>query len=219
MNEDDAPETEQFDPEAVLAILERHGVKYVMVGGYAARLHGSERPTRDVTPATTDDNLGRLADALAELGACIRTEAVPEGLPFAASAESLRGVTTLNLQTRHGELDLTFRPDGTSGYDDPSQGATIRPVGQVQVRVASLADVIRSKEAAGRSKDWEALPELYKLAGGSTSPHLRQSATESAHQPQRTPSADERIAAARKAAARGARRVDRGDRPDGDPQA
>jgi hypothetical protein len=90
----DQPGVEQFDPESLLAVLERHGVAYVLVGGYAARLHGSLRPTSDVdvTPATTEENLARLAAALTELGARIRTKAEPSGLAFAASAESLRGV-------------------------------------------------------------------------------------------------------------------------------
>jgi hypothetical protein len=40
-------------------VLERYGVEYVIVGGYAARVHGSTRPTRDVdvTPATSAENL------------------------------------------------------------------------------------------------------------------------------------------------------------------
>jgi hypothetical protein len=85
----DQPDVAQFDPEPLLAVLERHGVAYVLVGGYAARLHGSLRPTSDVdvTPATTEENLARLAAALTELGARIRTEAEPSGLAFAASAE------------------------------------------------------------------------------------------------------------------------------------
>jgi hypothetical protein len=106
---DDPDQQVQFDAEPILAVLERHGVEYVIVGGYAARMHGSARPTRDidVTPATTVENLDRLSAALRELDARIRTDAVPEGLPFAASGESLVGQRMLNLQTRHGELDLT----------------------------------------------------------------------------------------------------------------
>ena len=100
-----------FDAGPILTTLERHGVQYVIVGGYAARMHGATRPTRDVdvTPATTQENLDRLAAALRELDARVRTDAVPEGLPFNASGESLRGQRLLNPQTRHGELDLTIR--------------------------------------------------------------------------------------------------------------
>ncbi len=122
-------------------MLERHGVAYVIVGGYAARMHGSMRPTRDVdvTPATTRENLDRLAAALRELDARIRTNAVPEGLPFSTSGEALAGHRMLNLQTRHGELDLTIRPAGfEGGYDELIGRSGHRSLGQIQVRVAGL---------------------------------------------------------------------------------
>ena len=156
-----------FDAEPILAVLDRHGVEYVIVGGYAARMHGSMRPTRDVdvTPATTGENLDRLAAALRELDARIRTDAVPEGLPFSTSGEALAGHRMLNLQTRHGELDLTIRPAGfEGGYDEVVARSIQCSLGQIRVRVAALEDVIRSKELAARDKDIRALPELYRLA-------------------------------------------------------
>lgn len=199
----DSPGAQEFDPTPVLAVLERHGVEYVLVGGYAARVHGSARPTQDVdvTPATTLANLIRLAAALAELDARIRTEGEPAGVPFAASADSLAGIRTLNLQTPLGALDLTFQPDGTAGYDDLNRNAVLHPVGGVQVRVAALADVIRSKEAAGRAKDLRALPELYELAGSRPDPDLPVPAWH-APRPPGQPTAAERIDAAREAARR-----------------
>ncbi len=63
-------------------------------------------------------------------------------------------------------MDLTFHPAGVEGFEDPDRSATLHPVGEVPVRVAALADLIRSKTAAGRPKDVEALPELRRLAGG-----------------------------------------------------
>ena len=156
-----------LDAPALLEVLERHRVQYVVVGGYAAELHGSVRRTVDVdvVPSTTADNLERLADALREVQAKIRTEGLPEGLPFSPSGEAMVGMTMLNLVTTHGELDLNFTPSGTAGYEDLHTDATTFSVGRVQVQVASLADVIRSKTAAGRAKDFDALPELNQLAG------------------------------------------------------
>lgn len=164
---DDPTEPREFDAEPILAVLDRHGVEYVIVGGFAARMHGSTRPTRDVdvTPATTRENLDRLTTALRELDARIRTDAVPEGLPFTTSGEALVGHRMLNLQTRHGELDLTIRPAGfEGGYDELVARSIHRSIGHIRVRVAALEDVIRSKEVAARDKDIRALPELYRLA-------------------------------------------------------
>ena len=54
-----------LDAAALLEVLERHRVAYVVIGGYAAELHGSVRRTVDidVVPRTTLDNLERLAKA------------------------------------------------------------------------------------------------------------------------------------------------------------
>ena len=69
----------------ILECLERHQVRYVLIGGLGAVLHGSPIPTldADICPARDLENLERTAAALVELGARIRTEDVPEGLMFA----------------------------------------------------------------------------------------------------------------------------------------
>jgi len=154
-------------PGPILEALGRHHVDYVLIGGYAARQHGATRPTQDIdiTPSTDLENLGRLAAALKDMGAGIRVDEIPEGLAFDSSAEALRGMKMLNLRTPHGDFDLTFAPAGVDGYDDLVRSATPRNVDGVTVQLASLPDIIRSKEAAGRQKDGLALPELRRLAG------------------------------------------------------
>lgn len=155
-----------FDAERLLGVLGEEGVAYVLIGGYAAQLHGAGRPTVDidVTPARDHENLTRLTAALQRLNARIRTPDEPEGLPFATSAAALRGLKMLNLVTKFGELDLAFPPAGTDGYESLSANATPHTIGTLVVRVASLDDVIRSKETANRAKDLDALPELHHLA-------------------------------------------------------
>ena len=173
-----------LDASALLEVLERHRVQYVVVGGFAAELHGSVRRTADVdvVPRATADNLERLAAALREVQAKIRTAGLPEGLPFSPSGEAMAAMTMLNLVTTHGELDLNFTPSGTAGYEDLHVDATTFAVGRVQVQVASLADVIRSKTAAGRPKDFEALPELHQLAGTGSDSDVRPAAPRSARE-------------------------------------
>ncbi len=63
------------------------------------------------------------------------------------------------LITRHGPLDISFNPDGTTGYDSLAPAAVIRPIGNHPgVAIADLADIIHSKTAAGRAKDLAQLP-------------------------------------------------------------
>ena len=156
-----------FNPRAPLAVLDRHDVEYVVVGGYAANVHGAVRPTKDidVAPATTTQNLTRLVAALRELEAGIRVDEMPEGLPFDTSAEALKGMKMLNLRSRFGDLDLTFTPAGfPGGYADLIGRAREHVVDGLSIWVAALQDVISSKAAANRPKDQDALPELIRLA-------------------------------------------------------
>lgn len=155
----------EFNPSAILELLARHDVSYVLIGGYAALLQGSGLTTIDIdiVPARARSNLANLAAALTDLDAKIRA-AGTEALAFSASAESLQGLSVLNLTTRFGDLDLAFSPSGfADGFDALRVGATAMKVDGISVLVASLDDVIASKEAAGRDKDFEALPRLIRL--------------------------------------------------------
>jgi hypothetical protein len=161
----------ELDLHRLLEVLDRNGVGYVMIGGMAAVIHGSPFPTEDVdiTPAPTRDNLERLSTALRELDARIRVEGVENGLPFDHSADSLGAVRSWDLTTRFGDLDLSFVPSGTSGYTDLSRDARRLELFGVMVQVASLADVVRSKQAANRPKDQRVLPTLRELLAGERS--------------------------------------------------
>jgi len=154
-----------FDPAAVLAVLLEHRVRFVLIGGIAAAIHGSPYVTTDVdiTPQADNENLQRLSNALRALDAKVRSEAEPGGVPFAHDAESLARGSIWNLTTRHGDVHIVLQPAGTSGHDDLARDASELDILGVSVRVASLADVVRSKAAAGRDKDRLQLPLLRRL--------------------------------------------------------
>ena len=158
------PEPE-FRPELLLEVLARHGVRHVLVGGFAGVIHGSPYVTTDVdvVPDTDPANLQRLSAALDDLHAHVWAEGEPEGLPFDHDPASLAASRMWNLVTDHGRLDITFEPSGTAGYDDLARDAMHLVILGTQVDVASLADVIRSKEAAGRDKDHLVLPVLRRI--------------------------------------------------------
>lgn len=144
-----------LDPEQLLKTLQRRKVDFVLIGALAARLYGFPRVTADadIAPATDARNLERLAAALNDLDAKVYTESVPEGLPFDCSAKTLARARMWNLVTRAGRLDIAFEPAGVDGYDDLSKDAERFEAFGVRFLVASLDDIIRSKEAAGRPKD------------------------------------------------------------------
>jgi len=156
---------EALQPQELLEVLARHRVDYVLIGGLAATLHGSSALTNDadICPDPSPENLERLAAALRELDARVRSDADPEGVPFPVNAEFLRQMRLVNLTTRFGDFDIAFQPDGSHGYDDLAESGIEIAIDGTIVRVASLTDIIRSKEAADRPKDRATLPILYAL--------------------------------------------------------
>jgi hypothetical protein len=155
-----------FDPVRILETLNDEGVDYVVVGGFAAVIHGSSLPTRDVdiVPAREAENLDRLGRALTRLGAMIRTQGDPVPDPmdgaFLASTSAM-----LNLVTDCGDVHLVFTSAGqTGGFDGWRRHASEEEVSEgVTAFVASLDDIIDSKRAADRLKDQRALPCLESL--------------------------------------------------------
>jgi hypothetical protein len=154
-----------FDPDRLLKALSRHKVNFVLIGALAARLHGFPRLTADadITPSGDKPNLERLSAALNDLAAKVYTESVPEGLPFDCSAATLARARMWNLVTSAGRLDIAFRPAGVEGYDDLKKHAERFEAFGVRFLVASLDDIIRSKEAAGRPKDLDDVAILHAM--------------------------------------------------------
>jgi len=156
-----APEP-AFDPRPILQALQDHSVDFIVVGVMAAVAQGAPVYTRDldVTPSSAADNYGRLAEALRTIDAKLR---LPDGeaLGFPIEARFLAGNTACTLLTRTGVLDLVYIPAGTRGYEDLRRNAVELDLGTGHpALVASLIDVIRMKEAAGRPKDEATLPAL-----------------------------------------------------------
>ncbi len=156
-----------FDPREICRALNDEDVAYVLIGGFAAAVHGSPLPTTDIdiVPQRADKNLERLARALVRLGAKIRTDTGP--VPTRIDAAFLSSMPfMLNLVTDYGDVDLTFEPAGPAttfeAWNARASDIAIAPA--IVVRVAALHDVIASKRAAGRPKDIAALPYLESLA-------------------------------------------------------
>src|SRR4051812_39536568 len=133
-----------FDGGAILEVLHRHDVAFVLIGGFAAAAQGSPIPTYDVdiTPDGSPENLARLSAALTELNAKVRVEG-EDPLAFAHDAATLAAVAVWNLTTRFGDLDIATTPAGTRGYEDLRRDAIEVTIRGTPVLLASLADIVR----------------------------------------------------------------------------
>ena len=164
----DAPaEPSPLDIAAIIGVLNRHRVKYIVIGGVAAAAWALSEgvvipPTEDIdiTPDASRANMQRLSRALKELDARVRSEAVPAGLPFDHDGTSLANAQLWNLICRHGPIDLAIEPSGTTGYSDLALRARVVVVEGVETPLADLEDIVRSKRAADRPKDRLSLPAL-----------------------------------------------------------
>lgn len=144
-----------------------------MVGGIAGRAYGAERPTHDVDCLAHRSlaNLRRLASAMRELNARLRVEGLSDEeaaeLPVVIDGERLARMEISTWRTDAGDFDvLADMPDRAGRhlrFEELAARANIVRYGGIDVLVASLEDVIASKEWAARPKDHEALPELRRL--------------------------------------------------------
>jgi hypothetical protein len=153
---------ERFDPYAILAALERQRVSYVLIGGFARVLHGTEESTNglDLAPSLRDENLRRLGLALDDLDARLSNGKRP------ALDSDLQPHDLLDLRTEAGDLKVVPEPAGTRrGYDDLRRAATREPIGRgLRPSVASIGDLARMLAALGREQDLLPLQQLRTLA-------------------------------------------------------
>jgi hypothetical protein len=148
----------QPDPYALLQALDRHRVTYILIGGFARIVQGTEEMTYglDLTPSLREQNLERLERALRELEAR-RTD----GRELSLAPEPLASEPVYELETRYGKLKLVPEPAGTRGYDDLRRAATREPLGRgVRPSVASVGDLARMLSALGDDKR---IPQLMQL--------------------------------------------------------
>ena len=149
--------------DRIAETLAAHQVNFVVIGNYGAQLHGVEVQTQDADMAFQREkrNLERLMAALAELGAAIRFEGGTVTLPT-HDPQLLAQGEIWNLRTVYGDLDLLYSPAG-GGYKELLRNAEWVTVRGYPVLVASLDDIILSKELADRDKDHHSLEELRRF--------------------------------------------------------
>jgi hypothetical protein len=138
-------------------------IDFVVIGGLAARAHGSPRITEDLDicydPAP--GNVERLAALLRDWKAYLR--GVEPGLPFIMDERTFRDTPVMTLSTTHGALDVMDRVAGVGDYGRVLAASVPISAGPVTFRALDLPALLAAKRATGRPRDLAQIPELEAL--------------------------------------------------------
>jgi predicted nucleotidyltransferase len=149
--------------QGLLTLLATGRVRFIVIGGGAAIVHGSARTTYDldVVYARDAENLRNLVAALGPLQPYLR--GAPPGLPFRLDERTLQAGLNFTLTTTRGDLDLLGEVAGGGSYEQLLPFTQEIDTFGVRCLCVTLEKLIHLKRAAGRSKDLEAIAELQAL--------------------------------------------------------
>ena len=134
--------------------LNKHKVKYILIGGMAAILYGSPRITKDtdILIEPTLDNCQRLWEAL---------KAANFGTADLTTAKKILK-NEINIFKDYVRLDVLIKSKGLR-FEEAWKNRVIKRIKGVVLPTISLSDLILSKKAVGRGIDIEDIKILKKI--------------------------------------------------------
>lgn len=149
------------DINQLLRLLIQNNVDCVLVGGYAAVVHGSATVTRDLDVCLDfqPDNIQKLLKALENINPCARAGSGMISL-FDYSIERLSQLNNLYIKTDLGKLDLLGLITGVGSYADVKKHSIKIDLFGLPCHVLDIDSLIKAKQAVGRPKDQQMVLEL-----------------------------------------------------------
>jgi hypothetical protein len=157
------PAPQESRAQKIVAILRRHGVEFMMIGGQAEVLMGSPRVTfdTDICYRRTPEDLERVAAALKEMKATLR--GAPPDLPIILDARALALGNNYTFNTLLGPLDLLGWVEPIGDFQSLLPGSEAVAMDGAALRLIGLDDLIRVKQRIGRPKDRDSLLQLLAI--------------------------------------------------------
>ena len=155
-----------LDPAKILRALNTEPeLRYVLIGGLAVATHGGTRLTNDVDLAVAFDvqNRGRLVRALAPLNP--RPPRLAPGAGWIWDEISIRPPWSI-FETDAGRLDLIVTLPGVDSFEGLFRRSGVVRQGDLEVRVASIDDLIAMKRVADRDRDRDDVNQLLEIQRG-----------------------------------------------------
>ena len=138
--------------------------EFIIVGGFAATIHGATRSTQDldVVYRQSPENVQRLIRALEPYAPYPR--GAPPGLPFKWNRQTIEFGANFTLRTSLGFIDLLEDITGGGTYGQLLPYTIPITVYGRECLCLDLPKLIQVKHAAGRPKDFDVIAELQALA-------------------------------------------------------
>ncbi len=128
-----------------LAALNRHGVRYLIIGGYAVAFHGYPRATKDLDLwlEASPENAGRTLEAIRDFF----------GETLGLEVADLTSPGVVQLGYAPNRIDLVVLPEGDPTFAEAFARARETRADGIPVRVVSKEDLLALKQAFGRTQD------------------------------------------------------------------
>lgn len=142
---------QRFDPYAILQELDNARTFFVLIGGLARVIQGSDELTEglDIAPSLSQENSRRLGRALENMNA-----RRVDGQALDLSEFDPQREPVIELASDFGQIKIVPEPAGTRGYEDLRVRANRERLGHgVRPAVASPGDLVRMMEALDRQPD------------------------------------------------------------------
>lgn len=133
------------DLKELLRALNAHGVKFLVVGGYAFGAYTEPRATKDLDIFIQSDekNSEAIYRALADFGAPLHS----------LSPADFRDGSCFQIGTPPGRIDILQQIDGLTFHEAWTNRVEAIIEGEIRVAIISREDLIRNKLASGREQD------------------------------------------------------------------
>jgi Trk K+ transport system NAD-binding subunit len=153
----------------ILGGLYKKKVKYLVVGDLAVSLYGVPRTTMDIDIiiSTEHQNINKILSLLKELGYIPRLPvdphdlADPEKVKDWVENRNLKAFSFYNKKANYLVIDiLLVHP---LEFEKAFENKTVKKAGDIEIFLASIDDIIKTKKVSGRSQDRSDIKMLKKV--------------------------------------------------------
>jgi hypothetical protein len=153
----------------LLEALYKNKVKYLIVGGLAVNLYGVPRVTQDIDLiiSTSKSNVLKLISLLKNLGYAPRLPvnpahlALPDKVKEWIESKNLKAFSFYHKKDNYKVVDIVLVH--SLNFEQSFKNKTVKKVDNIKIYLASMDDLIRTKEFGNRPQDLSDIAMLKKV--------------------------------------------------------